>query len=141
MTRIDFYFNAHDKYDVMRKLVVKVLNSGQSVFVYARDAATVKQVDQYLWLNQPLSFIPHVLCSHPLAGRTSVVIGDNPDCLPKPEVLINLDDSLPEAFAKFERMLEVVSEQGEDRVQSRDRFRFFKDRGYPVFTHDLKGEK
>lgn len=141
MTRIDFYFNADDKYEVMRKLVVKVLRAGKSVFIFTRDAASGKRVDQYLWSIQPLSFIPHVECSHPLASLTPVVIGENFSFLSKPEVLLNFDKDLPDEFSRFERMLEIVSENGDDRLLSRDRFRFFKDRGYPVFTHDLKAEK
>lgn len=141
MTRIDFYFNADDKYQVMRKLVVKILHAGKSVFILTRDAATRKRIDQYLWSTQPLSFIPHVECRHPLASLTPVVIGDNSSFLLKPEVLLNFDKDLPDGFSRFERMLEIVSENGDDRDSSRDRFRFFKERGYPVFTHDLKADK
>lgn len=141
MTRIDFYFNAGDKYEVMRKLVVKILQAGKSVFIFTRDAASRKRIDQYLWSTLPLSFIPHVECTHPLASYTPVVIGENLSILLKPEVLLNFDKDLPDGFARFERMLEIVSENADDRILSRDRFRFFKERGYPVFTHDLKADK
>ena len=34
-------------------------------------------------------------------------------------------------------LIEIVSLDEEDRAQARDRFRFYRDRGYEIRTHDL----
>jgi DNA polymerase-3 subunit chi len=137
MTRIDFYFNAPDKAEIARKLATKAFNSGQNVLVYTRDAALAQTLDATFWSAQQLSFLPHVRCGHPLARQTPILIGADPDELPSADILISLADEPPEFFGRFQRLLEVVSTAEEDRERARQRFRFFKQRGYPLETHDL----
>lgn len=137
VTRITFYFNAPDKLDVARKLAAKAFEQGQQALVYTPDAAQAQAADQRFWTAQPLSFLPHVRCGHPLAADTPILIGDNPDALKSPDVLINLAAEPPAFFARFERLLEVVTADPEDRERARARFRHFKERGYALDTHDL----
>ena len=137
VTRITFYFNAPDKLDVARKLAAKVFQSGQQALVYTADTARAQAADQGFWTAQQLSFLPHVRCGHPLAAETPVLIGDNPDDLGRADVLINLDQEPPAFFGRFERLLEIVTPDPVDRERARDRFRYFKERGYALDTHDL----
>lgn len=137
VTRITFYFNAPDKLDVARKLAAKVFQSGQHALVYTADPARAQAVDQGFWTAQQLSFLPHVRCGHPLATETPILIGDNPDDLGRADVLINLDQEPPAFFGRFERLLEIVTPDPADRERARDRFRYFKERGYALDTHDL----
>lgn len=137
MTRIDFYFNAPDKAVVARKLATKAFNAGQNVLVYTRDAALAQELDTAFWTAQQLSFLPHVRCGHPLARQTPILIGADPDELGHADVLISLDDEPPEFFDRFQRLLEVVSGDDGDRDRARGRYRTFKQRGYPLATHDL----
>lgn len=141
MTRVDFYFNASDKLDVITKLLYKSVNSGFHVFVHIRDAPMLHQFDQYLWQSRPLSFLPHVLSDHPLAAQTPIVIGAEPDSISKFDILVNYDPLLPDYFSRFNRLIEVVSEDAGGRESSREHFRYFKQRGYPVFSHDLKADR
>jgi DNA polymerase-3 subunit chi len=85
-----------------------------------------------------LSFLPHVLCGHRLADKTPILIGDNPGKMLRPDVLINLDVETPEWFARFSRLLEIVTEDLQDKEMARRRFRYFKERGYSLDVHDLK---
>ena len=137
MTHIDFYFNAPDKVDVARKLATKAFKAGLNVLVYPRDAAQARELDAMFWSAQPLSFLPHVVCGHPLARQTPVLIGQHPDELGSADVLICLADEPPEFFDRFGRLLEVVSGDASDRERARSRFRSFKQRGYTLETHDL----
>jgi DNA polymerase-3 subunit chi len=57
----------------------------------------------------------------------------------KLDILINYDPLIPDYYSRFDRVLEVVSEDAVDRELSREHFRFFKQHGCPVFSHDLKG--
>ena len=38
--------------------------------------------------------------------------------------------------AGFERLVELVGTEEDDRVQARQRYRHYKDRGYPLETHE-----
>ncbi len=137
MTRITFYFNAPDKADAARKLAVKAHGTGQHALVYTPDASQAQALDQSFWTAQQLSFLPHVRCGHPLARQTPILIGDRPDELARPDILINLADEPPPFFSRFERLLEVVSTDPEDRERARARFRRFRELGYQLDHHDL----
>jgi DNA polymerase-3 subunit chi len=137
MTRIDFYFNAPSKIDVARKLAAKAFNAGQNVLVYTPDPELAKELDTVFWTAQQLSFLPHVRCGHPLARQTPILIGADADELASPDILINLAEQPPECFGRFTRLLEVVGGEPEDRERARARYRFFKQRGYALETHDL----
>jgi DNA polymerase-3 subunit chi len=137
VTRITFYFNAPDKLEVARKLAAKAFLSGQQALVYTSDPAQAQAADQGFWCAQQLSFLPHVRCGHPLASETPVLIGDNPDNLQHADVLINLDQEAPPFFGRFERLLEIVTPDPADRERARERYRYFKERGYALETHDL----
>lgn len=137
MTRITFYFNAPDKLDVARKLATKAFQSGRKALVYTPDPAQAQAVDLVFWTAQQLSFLPHVRCGHPLAAETPVLIGDDPDALEPADVLINLAPEPPTFFGRFDRLLEIVTTDPADRGRARERFRYFKERGYALDTHDL----
>jgi len=52
-------------------------------------------------------------------------------------VLLNLRPEWPPFFSRFQRLIEIVSLDEQDRADARERFRFYRDRGYEIRTHDL----
>lgn len=138
MTEISFYSHAADKLSVARQLVAKALSQKLNVLVYAPDETVAADIDRLLWTQPALSFIPHCQDSSPLAASTPVIIGKNADALPSADVLINLDDEPPPVFSRFERLMEIVTEDENDVAKGRQRYRFYKDRGYELVNHDLR---
>jgi DNA polymerase-3 subunit chi len=53
------------------------------------------------------------------------------------EVLLNLRPEWPPFFSRFQRLIEIVSLDERDRVDARERFRFYRERGSEIRTHDL----
>jgi DNA polymerase-3 subunit chi len=49
-------------------------------------------------------------------------------------VLVNLAPQVPEFFSRYERVAEVVDANAERRELSRERYRFYRDRGYKLNT-------
>ncbi len=140
MTRIDFYTNTGDKPELVRKLVMKAREAGQCVLIHSPDARLAGELDTYLWTVPPLSFLPHVRSGHPLARRTPVLIGDNPDELAAQDVLINLGREPPAFLGRFERLLEVVGGDAEELSEGRRRYRFYQERGYQLKHNDMAGK-
>lgn len=136
MTRIDFHFNAPDKLQYACRLVRKVYRTGQRVIVYGEPAA-IAAFDRALWTFSALEFIPHVGAADPLAAQTPVVLCSDATDPPHEDVLVNLARATPPFFSRFERMVEVVTADDDDRAQARARWRFYRDRGYPLQSHDL----
>ena len=73
----------------------------------------------------------------PLAGQTPVVITDNLDQLTHNERLFNLSGEIPNGFSRFTSVIEVVSQQEDERLAGRERVKYYKDRGYEIKFIDL----
>ena len=52
-------------------------------------------------------------------------------------MLLNLSDEWPPFFASFERLLEIVGADDDDKVRARSRYAFYKERGYEIKVNDL----
>ena len=137
MTRVDFYFNASDKLEIARKLGAKAFHAGQCALLFTQDETLAQQLDTDLWQAPALSFVPHVRCGHPLASQTPILIGTDADDIRSPDLLINLDDAWPPCFSRFERLIEVVTQDDNDRQAARQRYRFYQERGYALNSVDL----
>jgi DNA polymerase-3 subunit chi len=137
MTRIDFHLVDADALGYGCRLVRKIYKARQHVVVRCDDPARLKAFDEALWTFSPQDFVPHVMAGDALAAETPVVLTASADALPWHEVLVNLGDRLPEGFARFERLIEVIGADEADRARGRERWRFYRDRGYPLEKHDV----
>ena len=141
MTRIDFYTHVQDKLPVAIQLVNKAWNRGLNVWIRVVDDAAASRLDQGLWTHPVEGFIPHCKSDHALVNETPVII-DASDRLPcSDQILINLRPERPEYFSRFERLIEIVSLNEQDRKQARERFAFYRDRGFEIHSHDLSQSK
>lgn len=145
MTRVDFYLlqNADpaEKPRLACKLAEKAFQRGLHTYIYTADANASAALDDLLWLYAPGSFVPHARHddSAPAiaADDAPVLIGHTPPPEPLHQLLISLAPSVPEFFSRFERLIEVVANDDDDKARSRERFRFYRDRGYPLQTHNV----
>ena len=138
MTSIDFYFNAGDRLDVACRLAGKALQQKKRVLIYAPREDLAQKIDRMLWTSQAVSFLPHCYAHDPLAPDTPVLIatGDAPAAAAC-EVLLNLGEECPPFFERHERLLEIVAQDDAERAAGRARFKFYRDRGYELRSHDL----
>ena len=133
MTRIDFHSNVPNKLAYACRLVRKARAAQCKIVLLGRDRNELTQLDQLLWSFSEQDFIPHVHAGDPLAAQTPVILTDSEAVeLPHHHVLINLSGNTPEHFARFERMFEIISSDEADKAAGRDRYRFYKERGYPL---------
>ena len=137
MTSIDFYFNAEDRLQVACRLAGKAMKQGSLMLIYAPDAEVAARVDKLLWTWPQIGFVPHCAVHSRLAAETPVLIASGDEAPDGCEVLLNLGAECPPHFERFARLLEVVSREDQDKEQGRGRFRFYRERGYPISNHDL----
>jgi DNA polymerase-3 subunit chi len=135
MTRIDFHSNVADKIAYACRLVRKARAANCSAVIVGADRGQLAALDEALWTFSDLDFLPHVMAEDALAKQTPVILAmnDAPE-FPYYQVLINLSAETPTHYARFERMLEVVSAETGDKAAGRERYRFYQQRGYPL-TH------
>lgn len=141
MTRIDFYTRVDDKYRFACKLCAKAVASRLRVNVFTPDEAATERLDQLLWTLPATGFVPHCRADHPLAAETPILIHHAPVDFLHDDILLNLNDAWPPFFGRFHRLLEIVSTDEADVQQARERFRFYRDRGYELTTHDMSQDR
>ena len=142
MTEIAFHFNAADTLDHACRLLRKAVASGARVVVTGEPAA-LQALDTLLWTFSPHEFLAHCRAGSPaeqlmaspviLAAR----LEGGPE-LPHHQVLVNLGREIPKGFERFERAIEIVSLDEQDRLDARQRWKHYADRGYSITRHDLK---
>jgi DNA polymerase III subunit chi len=137
MTRIDFYSNAEPKLQIACQLAAKAVRQQLRVVVYAPDQSTARGFDKLLWTYQAIGFVPHCLADDALSSETPVVVALDDSGMPHYQVLLNLHAESPPSFSRFERLIELVGADDDDRERARSRFRFYRDRGYEIHHHDL----
>lgn len=141
MTRIDFYRYASDKLGFACRLAAKAYDKPSRLVVYAADRQRLARFDQQLWSFQATRFVPHCFLESPLAADTPILLATAGEALPHHDVLLNLDDAWPPFFATFERVLEIVGAEEDDKEKARARYRFYQQRGYDIQVHDVEAER
>lgn len=136
MTTIDFYPHVDDTLSVAAKLVAKAFAQHGSVRVLTPDAETTDALDRLLWMQPAIGFLPHCRLKSPLAGETPIIVDHALEHEGAAAVLINLGRSPPPFFSRFERLAEIVG-SGEAQVAAgRERYRFYRERGYELRTRN-----
>lgn len=138
MTRIDFYDIAqsprHQLEGLVCKLCHKAYSTRQKVLLYTADAIQTEKLDRLLWISDDESFLPHD--QQEQEGLvTPILINHQADPRGERDLLINLSAQIPDWFAQFNRVIEVVTDA--NKAQARSHYSFYKDRGYPLEHHKL----
>ncbi len=141
MTRIDFHVNAPSKLAYACRLARKAYGAGARMVFYAADPRVLGEFDRLLWTFSALDFIPHCRVVDRLADVTPIHLAgpDDADRCRHHELLVHVEREQPSFFSRFERLIEVVAADGDDLDAARGRWKFYKDRGYPLARHDVAG--
>lgn len=137
MTEVWFYVtrdaSAGARALLLKKLLERAWSSPRQLYLHTTDASAATRLDDWLW--QPAtSFLPHGLTGDP-AQRCS--IGHAGNCPAQGDILFNLSDQVPSVCAGFARVVELVSGSDNDTRQGRERWRQYRELGYPVTKHEL----
>ena len=143
MTRISFLHGAPDRTQSAAQWLQQAWNRRDAapveILVYVPDSEQAARLDRVLWTQPALSFLPHCHVDSPLAGETPILLTDRMDDPPQESCLLNLSNDLPPTFSRFEHLVEIVSTDDADRLPARERFKFYRDRGYAIDSRDISG--
>ena len=144
MTRVDFYVLPDVAATGRERFVCRLANiayrRGQRVYVYAQSKDQALALDNLLWTFQAGSFVPHDLHPTGAVADTPILIGHEGVPDDWHDVLINLSDTVPNFFSRFDRVAELVNQDQAIKDAGRERFRFYRDRGYALETHALTAQ-
>ncbi len=145
MTRVDFYIlleTAKRTSDqVLCTLTGKAWTQGNRVYIHTDSPDRSTKVNALLWTFKDTSFLPHGLADRLIdqtdAEKTPVLIGHEDPPADLHDIIINMTSSVPLFFGRFDRLIEIVDQASNGCDQARDRYRFYKERGYTLNTHNL----
>lgn len=138
MTTIDFYTQVPDRHDFVRRLCAKALASKARLVLWAADHEACQRLSRMLWSVPATGFIPHVAAHDALAAQTPVILDCEATTFSHDDVLVNLRSEVPPFFSRFNRLVEIVAAGDEDAAEAaRARYRYYRDRGYELRTHDM----
>jgi DNA polymerase-3 subunit chi len=143
LTRIDFYVLADgardNRYTLACRLTDKIFREGHRVYLYTESEQDARHLDRLLWTFRDQSFVPHGLAGQTDPELTRILIGWNAPPEGEEDVLINLSPEVPGFFSRFSRVAEPVDNEPAVRQAGRQRFRFYRARGYPLHSHSIAG--
>jgi len=136
---VAFHTGVDDKLAHCCRLLRKAYRQGAQVVVSA-EPMLLQRLDQALWTFEPLEFVPHARLRHgeapaALLARTPVWLVDPGAEMPHREVLVNLGPELVEGGERFQRIIEIVSTEADDRAAGRRRWRHYESQGIAVAHH------
>ncbi len=139
MTQVDFYILATSAREhTACKLAEKAWSLGHHVYIHTTSANQARHMDELLWTFREGSFLPHEQYQAGQKGDSPILIGADEAPDTTSDVLINLAHDVPLFFSRFLRVAEIIGSDNTAKSSGRERFRFYRDRGYPLNTHTLK---
>lgn len=139
MTRVDFYILPDADEDRRRvylcRLVDKAYRLGHRVWIHVPAPELASALDERLWTFSQGSFVPHERAEPGEPDERCPVLlgGAEPDA--ERQLLVNEGSEVPPFFSRFERVAEVINQADESRRHGRDRYAFYRDRGYELHHH------
>jgi DNA polymerase-3 subunit chi len=138
MTDVAFHLNVGDRSVYACRLLRKAYLKGARLLVLA-DPGAIDGIDRALWLMGPGEFVPHARQGdlQSVVARSPILITDSDVGEFPAEVLVNLSAVLPQAPARFQRVIEIVGSGTEDKQMARERWKYYKSAGLEPQAHDL----
>jgi DNA polymerase-3 subunit chi len=142
MTKVDFYLlsaeGPESRERTACRLAEKAYRLGHRVYLLVPDQAAAIELDELLWTFSQGSFVPHAVCTDKADSDVPpVLIGYAEPPAALNDVLVSLSAEVPPWFSRFARVAELVGPAEADKNRARGRFRFYRERGYPLDTHNL----
>jgi DNA polymerase-3 subunit chi len=141
MTQIDFYILANNSPTARElfacKLADKAYQLRHHIYIQTANQQQAENLDNLLWTFHQGSFLPHELNTGDKDNTAPIVIGHPQQSTSFHDVLITLDEDVPALFSQFERVAEIVGGDETMRHQARTRYKFYRDRGYALNTHNI----
>ena len=132
MQEIEFHLGLDDGPAYACRLLRKAWSRQLRAVVTGAPEA-LNRLDVLLWTIEPGAFIPHARLRQGqapaalLLARTPIWLADRSDALPAADLLVNLGPALPASWQGFDRVVDLVADDGLDA--GRQRWRQYKAAG------------
>lgn len=137
MTQVDFHIlqdtSVEARWLYVCRFIEKVERLGHSILVAVDTQEEAQELDDLLWSFKPESFIAHQIIGGDEEAKVEITYTANAG--EHHDVLINLSSQIPEYFSRFARAAEIVIQEPKILENTREHYKFYKQRGYPITQH------
>jgi DNA polymerase-3 subunit chi len=133
MAELAFHTGLTDKLGYTCRLLRKAYRQGAKVQVRG-DGELLSRLDPLLWTFEQLEFVPHLRLRagqkiDPELARTPIWLVDDAAQASEASVLVNLGPLPADDVARFERVVELVGVDADERQAGRLRWRYYESLG------------
>ncbi len=141
MKKADFYILAgadeESRQQFLGKLLSRIMRTELQVYLYCADQFSAQKLSERLWEFQATSFLANRLINESHSARICLGWPEQHQP-PHRQVIINLTDQIPDDAAQFERIAEIVTQQPDSLVASRERYKRYRTEGYEIQHNDMR---
>ena len=144
MTQVDFHIlqdtSVEARWLYVCRFIEKVERLGHQILVAVDTLEEAQELDDLLWSFKPESFIAHQILGGDEEAKVEITYrvnapAEHAGASNHKDVLINLGSQIPEYFSRFARLAEIVIQDPKILENTREHYRFYKQRGYPITQH------
>lgn len=134
MTEVRFYhLRSKTVEQALPEILQKALDAGRQVIVRCNNEQAVSALNDYLWVFNPDSFIPHGSAKNGFAADQPVWLTAGNDNPSSADILILTDGAGNDGAEKFALCCEMLDGRDEEAVAAaRVRWKEYKEKGFTV---------
>jgi DNA polymerase-3 subunit chi len=120
------------------RLIEKVYKKNHRIYILTSTEHETRTLNDLLWTFKDISFIPHNIYEENPTSPAPIQIGSSKE---QPnnhnDILINLTLEVPNFYANFKHVLEIVPNNTTARESSRKKYKFYQQQGCKLETHNI----
>lgn len=141
MNRLDFYVlqgqTANTYLSFVCRLIEKAYKQKHHIYIHTDSLEMNRRLDELLWTFRDVSFIPHQVIEEQTPATAPIQIGQQIAADMPRDILINLATVVPNFYADFSRVIEIVLEVEPWRSDARKKYQFYREQGCQIETHKV----
>ena len=132
---LETHIPAH--FNLAAHLAADQFRQGKRIFIYTNDKNDAHLIDEYLWLFEANSFVPHNLQGEGPVNGAPVEIGDSTP-VGNRRILINLATKVPDFINRFNQVFDFVPSDSNLKQAARERYKYLRQMGVNISTQDIE---
>lgn len=145
LTDINFYVGKQDNLDgrlsIACRLAKMAFERKLHVHIHTDNETSSKKLDALLWTQEAHSFLPHAIIDEEPDSNTekldTITLSHHVEPMTNCDYLINLSNLRPAFFSRYKKMAEIIDQDQAILTAGRERYAFYRDRGYTLEYHQL----
>lgn len=142
-TRVDFYIlesaSRPERLNFVCRLTETAYKAGNTIYLLAASSSEAVEINKLLWTFKDDGFVPHNLSGDSNQASAPIMIGHEQPDKREYGLIINLANSVPAEFDKFQRIAEIIDASSTAKHSGRQRFTQYRTAGIEPDTHKIGG--